>query len=56
MISGDCIQQPLTTYIAPPCSFEQVLVIPRSVFNAFHPYDKLAARALEQVGKVKIVD
>ena len=34
----------------------QVLSIPRAVYNAFHPYDKLAAQALERVGKVRIVD
>ena len=55
MIAGDCVQRSITTYIPYPVR-EEVLPIPRTVFNAFHPYDKLAARALEQVGKVRIVD
>jgi hypothetical protein len=35
---------------------EQVLVIPREMFNALHPYDQLKALALEKIGKVRIVD
>jgi len=32
------------------------LMIPRIVFNALHPFDQLAARALEKVGKVRIIE
>ena len=35
---------------------EQVLVIPREMFKALHPYDQLKALALEKIGKVRIVD
>ena len=35
---------------------EQVLLIPREMFNALHPYDQLKALALEKIGKVRIVD
>jgi len=49
------MQQVLSIY--PPASIScDVLPIPRAVYNAFHPYDKLAAQALERVGKVRIVD
>ena len=34
----------------------KVLIIPRVVFNALSPLDQLAARALEKVGTVKIVE
>jgi len=30
--------------------------IPRAVFDALSPLDQIAARALEQCGKVRIVD
>jgi hypothetical protein len=33
----------------------QVLLIPREMFNALHPYDQLKALALEKIGKVRIV-
>ena len=35
---------------------EQVLVIPREMFKALHPYDQLKALALEKIGKVRIID
>jgi hypothetical protein len=49
------MQQALSSYPLPSISID-VLPIPRAVYNAFHPYDKLAAQALERVGKVRIVD
>jgi hypothetical protein len=49
------MQQALSHYPPSPISID-VLPIPRAVYNAFHAYDKLAAQALEKVGKVRIVD
>ena len=49
------MQQALSIYPSQSISID-VLPIPRAVYNAFHPYDKLAVQALERVGKVRIVD
>ncbi|MDD1701314.1 MAG: hypothetical protein LUQ04_11075 [Methanoregula sp.] len=49
------MQQALTQYPSHHSSID-VLPIPRAVYNAFHPYDKLAVQALEKVGKVRVVD
>jgi len=35
---------------------DQVLTIPRMVYNALHPLDQLMAQALQKIGKVRIVD
>jgi hypothetical protein len=37
-------------------SSKKQLVISKAVFSALSPLDQLAAKALEQVGKVKIVE
>jgi len=50
------MQQSLETYPSQTISSEQVLPIPRTVYNALNFYDKLVAQALERVGKVRIVD
>jgi hypothetical protein len=44
------------TSLAQSQTIEQVLTIPRSVYSALHPFDKLAAQALEKVGNVRIVE
>ena len=49
------MQQALSNYPSQSISID-ALPIPRAVYNAFHPYDKLAVQALERVGKVRIVD
>jgi len=39
-----------------PSGFNQPLMISRAVFNALHPMDRLAAQALEKVGRLHIIE
>jgi hypothetical protein len=49
MLKGDCMER-----IYQNCS-EDVFTISQPVYNALHPIEQLMARALERVGKVRIV-
>jgi len=48
------MQQTLPIRSSQPQIRDDVFIISREVFRAFHPLDQLAARALEKVGKVRI--
>jgi hypothetical protein len=48
------MQQSIQTPVLPSKPSDEVLVISGQVFRALHPMDKLMARALERVGKVRI--
>jgi hypothetical protein len=50
------MQKTLSAYPGRLPAVEQVLIVPREIYNALHPYDQLIAQALEKIGKVRIVD
>jgi len=46
----------LSTESSDKQSHKRLLLIPRAVFSALHPMDKMGALALEKVGAVIIVE
>jgi hypothetical protein len=55
MLKGDSMKQIYRTSSSKLGASEDVFIIPQPVFNALHPIEQLMARALEKVGKVRIV-
>jgi hypothetical protein len=49
------MQQNFQKCFSQPKINEEVFIIPPEVFRALHPMEQLMARALEKVGKVRIV-
>lgn len=50
------MQETLSIYPSRLPAIEQVLIVPKEIYNALHPYDQLIAQALEKIGKARIVD
>jgi hypothetical protein len=50
------MQQLVQKYTIPLHTPGQVIAISREVYNGLDMWDQLAARALEQVGKIQIIE